>query len=1736
MDSAHLPTAASEPEAPILSDPSDALAAFAHDWPDLASPLVGGQDVGDGSTYRAMLHLYLDQFLRGQSTAGDLDAIVAGMRAILDHECADQFKLALAKDARTATTERFSQNRVHSFWGVTPLINLAAMSACDRRLGFMADSFCYQPYYVSNAFDVVLKKQYEWALQNDVIAYSWLAFTWAMLRYDIFHTFYDRGLLLPVGGYGSPNYGVSEEEMQLLQLAGKRLYCLAYGADNRTRNRTLESDPINFCMHCPAPGRFCICDDEQAEKMFAVIDQYTTANLASGLSIDYVPNSYEFHYLCLDTNLFEPTPLEADLDRPLRILHAPNHPHFKGSHYLMDAVRELRAEGVSIELKLINGVPQSQVQEEMRAADIVADQFIGGFYGQTTIEAMALGRPVMCYIRDVDKAAGPDELPIINCNPGTLKETLRQLAEDRSHLQDIGTRSRDYVEKYHSLPALSERLRILYEETANLPRSMHPKDSRAESDSGFKLERNNPTDSDVMHAARAKMRDDFAEIALSFDRIRQATRERLQDERALLRDTKDEMEAAREHARVVEVQAQESVRLAQEAEAVAREAEAAATLEKDAALAEKEAALAAEATALAEKDAALASAARATAAELVARKAQREALEGERSARADEAAALQRIAALEANALEIAEALDASRAETADVAARAGRVASELRQMQASKAWRLTSPLRTLHDSMRRRPRATKKVAQSSPEVSEARRYLKNFKAAHDRPLRILHIGNIANNAYNNAKIQREWGIEADVLALDDYHIMASPEWEDADFRGKISNDYFPDWGAVNLKGFKRPDWFVQGPLDPAIRYLFARANRSHASKGLWRWLKFERWLLTRRTVLRRAVLWLIRSRTNRNVGEKGVPASAILLQYLGELQQKWSKPLMRAVPPLGRVLAKSGRRATRIGNMAERSTPSDPNLGDEENIDPYLRCLSRWKHPYFRALLSKYDVIQCYGTYTAIPLMAEHPRYFAYEHGTIRSIPFQPTAEGELCAASYLAAAAVFVTNSDNIAAAEKLGLETERTIALPHAVDSSKLIRIARANKPHAPGRLVRFFAPARHHWVDNDPAWAKGNDRVIHALARVRATGRQCVLHTVDWGKDTEASKALANSLGVADMIEWRAPMRKRDLWKEYIDCDAVLDQFVVPAFGGVTFEAMLLGRRVLTNIHAEQTEAFFGAAPPVYACQSIDEIARQMIRVIDDPSDLSADGARNQEWAQVFHGSERIVARQVAAYSRFGDLPATPDDDFPPRRSTTRMLLGLPYRMLRGGARKTLTAFRVLIGGPKAWRQAAGQVARKSRRAAYETALSAFSWGGKKAVRAAIPVGRHLTRQRMRRGRPRSVWGVTPILTLPLLARCDRMLGLRSWSLVYVTYYITKNFDIDLSQKLKRFAADGRAHIAFTYWVMARALLKFDTFNFFYDRGLLLPPNGRIWLAPEELGILKSAGKRIYTYAYGADVRTRETTLGLGAFNFCVDCPTPGKFCLCNESEAKRNVDGIRQHANAMVAMADMIHYVPGCRNFHYWPLDIDKIEYVGCDWRGQRPLQVLHAPNHMHFKGSRHLEAAIKRLQAEGVKIELRTISGVSNAEVLQAMAESDIIAEQFIGGAFGYTATEAWAMGKPVITYVRDPSGAPDWDRFPGINAEPTQLYDTLKRIAENDYDLPAIGLASRRYAEAHYSLEAVALELGKMYEETGELSGRTLTKVRKNIVKIRASVAERTRRPLPSAKETHSRLQAQGK
>jgi hypothetical protein len=134
-------------------------------------------------------------------------------------------------------------------------------------------------------------------------------------------------------------------------------------------------------------------------------------------------------------------------------------------------------------------------------------------------------------------------------------------------------------------------------------------------------------------------------------------------------------------------------------------------------------------------------------------------------------------------------------------------------------------------------------------------------------------------------------------------------------------------------------------------------------------------------------------------------------------------------------------------------------------------------------------------------------------------------------------------------------------------------------------------------------------------------------------------------LIAELGCGPSFSWISPMRKTELWQRYLSSHAVLDQFVIGAIGGVTFEAMALGSRVITALDPEVNTRFFGEAPPVLAAGDPAEIAAEMERVLDDPGDTAGLGAAARVWTTRYHSSERIVELQVREYARVvaGDQP-------------------------------------------------------------------------------------------------------------------------------------------------------------------------------------------------------------------------------------------------------------------------------------------------------------------------------------------------------------------------------------------------------------------------------------------------------------------------------------------------------------
>jgi len=153
---------------------------------------------------------------------------------------------------------------------------------------------------------------------------------------------------------------------------------------------------------------------------------------------------------------------ENTAERPV-VIHAPSHRGAKGTRYILDAVERLRAEGLKFDFRLVEGLTQLEARKLYEQADLVIDQLLAGWYGGFAVEAMALGKPVICYLRRRDFAFLPakmaEELPLIEANPHSITSVLRDWLQ-RSSIQrrERGRMGRLFVEKWHNPQHIARRL------------------------------------------------------------------------------------------------------------------------------------------------------------------------------------------------------------------------------------------------------------------------------------------------------------------------------------------------------------------------------------------------------------------------------------------------------------------------------------------------------------------------------------------------------------------------------------------------------------------------------------------------------------------------------------------------------------------------------------------------------------------------------------------------------------------------------------------------------------------------------------------------------------------------------------------------------------------------------------------------------------------------------------------------------------------------------------------------------------------------------------------------------------------------------------------------------------------------------------------------------------------------------------------------------------------------------
>jgi glycosyltransferase involved in cell wall biosynthesis len=150
-----------------------------------------------------------------------------------------------------------------------------------------------------------------------------------------------------------------------------------------------------------------------------------------------------------------PVPLDIDNikynnrqnQRPI-IVHAPSRAAVKGSSHVLEAVEQLKKEGLDFEFRLFKDTSNIEVRRALSEADIAVDQLFAFGAGMFALEAMAAGCAVLGGNKP-ELSGFPKELPIIDTNIDSLYQNLKTLLEKPELRRELGEKGRRYVEKYH---------------------------------------------------------------------------------------------------------------------------------------------------------------------------------------------------------------------------------------------------------------------------------------------------------------------------------------------------------------------------------------------------------------------------------------------------------------------------------------------------------------------------------------------------------------------------------------------------------------------------------------------------------------------------------------------------------------------------------------------------------------------------------------------------------------------------------------------------------------------------------------------------------------------------------------------------------------------------------------------------------------------------------------------------------------------------------------------------------------------------------------------------------------------------------------------------------------------------------------------------------------------------------------------------------------------------------------
>lgn len=153
---------------------------------------------------------------------------------------------------------------------------------------------------------------------------------------------------------------------------------------------------------------------------------------------------------------------------PIRVVHSPSNPAAKGTDIVLKLVETLRQEGYNLELVLLQGVPNEQVQAELKRCDFLIDQCWSDTpMASLVAEAAHHAKPAIVagYAASEEYRAylSARPPPTTYVHPDELETAVRTMVHDPELRRALGRRAFDFVREHWAPDQVARRYLKLLE-------------------------------------------------------------------------------------------------------------------------------------------------------------------------------------------------------------------------------------------------------------------------------------------------------------------------------------------------------------------------------------------------------------------------------------------------------------------------------------------------------------------------------------------------------------------------------------------------------------------------------------------------------------------------------------------------------------------------------------------------------------------------------------------------------------------------------------------------------------------------------------------------------------------------------------------------------------------------------------------------------------------------------------------------------------------------------------------------------------------------------------------------------------------------------------------------------------------------------------------------------------------------------------------------------------------------